>query len=102
MEPESYGQLPRDGKLQRAVRERMMAGLSTRNYRRAVKSVLEGDGIEKSSVSRQFVTDSSNQLRALHERRLEDLHLVVLMIDGIHSGGQVLVVGLGIVAPANH
>src|SRR5258708_13387725 len=74
----------------------MVAGLSTRNYRRAVGSVLEGYGIEKSSVSRQFVAASSNQLRVLCERRLEDLHLVVLMIDGIRFGGQVLVVALGI------
>jgi len=96
VELESYGQLQQDGKLQRAVRERMVAGLSTRNYRRAVESVLEGYGIEKSSVSRQFVAASSNQLRVLCERRLEDLHLVVLMIDGIHFGGQVLVVALGI------
>src|SRR5262249_51875476 len=55
-----------------------------------------GYGIEKSSVSRQFVAASSNQLRLLCERRLEDLNLVVLMIDGIHFGGQVLVVALGI------
>jgi putative transposase len=96
VELESYGQLQQDGKLQRAVQERMVAGLSTRNYRRAVESVLEGYGIEKSSVSRQFVAASSNQLRVLCERRLEDLHLVVLMIDGIHFGGQVLVVALGI------
>jgi hypothetical protein len=47
-------------------------------------------------VSRQFVAASSNQLRVLCERRLEDLNLVVLMIDGIHFGGQVLVVALGI------
>ena len=80
----SYGQLQEDGKLQRAVQERMMAGLSTRNYRRAVESVVEGYGIAKSSVSRQFVEASSNQLRVLCERRLEDLNLVVLMIDGIH------------------
>jgi putative transposase len=80
VELESYGQLQQDGKLQRAVRERMVAGLSTRNYRRAVESVLEGYGIEKSSVSRQFVAASSNQLRVLCERRLEDLNLVVLMI----------------------
>ena len=39
---------------------------------------------------------SSNQLRVLCERRLEDLNLVVLMIDGIHFDGQVLVVALGI------
>jgi hypothetical protein len=43
--------LQQNGKLQRAVRERMVAGLSTRNYRRAVESVLEGYGIEKSSVN---------------------------------------------------
>jgi hypothetical protein len=40
-----------------------VAGLSTRNYRRAVESVVEGYGIEKSSVSRQFVETSSNHLR---------------------------------------
>src|SRR5690349_19861530 len=96
VELESYGQLQQDGKLQRAVREGVVAGLSTRNYRRAVESVLEGYGIEKSSVSRQFVAASSNQLRVLCERRLEGLNLVVLMIDGIHFGGQVLVVALGI------
>jgi hypothetical protein len=43
VELESYGQL-QDGKLQRSVQERMVAGLSTRNYRRAVESVLEGRG----------------------------------------------------------
>jgi putative transposase len=96
VELESYGQLQQDGKMQRAVREGVVAGLSTRNYRRAVESVLEGYGIEKSSVSRQFVAASSNQLRALCERRLEDLPLVVLMIDGIRFGSQVLVVALGI------
>jgi putative transposase len=96
VELESYGQLQQDGKLQRAVRERLVAGLSTRNYRRAVENVVEGYGIAKSSVSRQFVEASSNQLRVLCERRLEDLNLVVLMIDGIHFGGQVLVVALGI------
>ena len=42
VELQSYGQLQQDGKLQRAVQERMVAGLSTRNYRRAVESVLEG------------------------------------------------------------
>jgi hypothetical protein len=71
VELQSYGQLQQDGKLQRGVQERMVAGLSTRNYRRAVESDLEGYGIEKSSVSRQFVAASSNQLRVLCERRLE-------------------------------
>ena len=91
VELESYGQLQQDGKLQPAVRERMVAGLSTRNYRRAVESVVEGYGIEKSSVSRQFVEASSNQLRAPCERRLEDLKLVAL---GIAEGGEKHVSGV--------
>ena len=68
---ESYGQLQQDGRMQRAVRERMVAGLSTRNYRRAVESLLAGYGIEKSSVSRQFIEASAQQLQELCERRLE-------------------------------
>jgi putative transposase len=93
---DSYGQLQQDGKLQRTVRERMVAGLTTRNYRRAVESVLDGYGIEKSSVSRQFVAASAEQLQALCERRLEKLSLVAILIDGIHFGGQVQVVALGV------
>src|SRR5260370_282573 len=96
VELESYGQLQQDGKLQRAVRERMVAGLSTRNYRRAGETVLEGYGIEKSSVSRQFVAASSHQLRVLCERRLEERNLVGLIIHGIHFGGQRLCAGLGV------
>jgi hypothetical protein len=58
--------------------------------RGAPTTTVMGYGIEKSSVSRQFVAATSNQLRALCERRLEDLNLVVLMIDGIHFGGQLI------------
>ena len=42
VELDSYRQLQHDGKLQRAVREGVVAGLSTRNYRGVVESVVEG------------------------------------------------------------
>ncbi len=71
MELDSYARLQHDGRRQRAVREGIVAGLTTRNYRRAVQSVVDGYGIEKSSVS-------------------------PILIDGIHLGKQVLVVALGI------
>jgi putative transposase len=93
---DSYARLQHDGRRQRAVREGIVAGLSTRSYRRAVESVLEGYGIEKSSVSRQFVQASAGQLKKLYERRLEKLDLVAILIDGIHVDKQVLVVALGI------
>jgi len=87
-------QLQQDGKLQRAVREGIGGRTVHANYRRAVGSVLKVRDRE-SSVSRQFVAASCNQLRVLCERRLEDL---IWCVDDrrIHFGGQVLVVALGI------
>jgi len=96
VELDSYARLQHDGRRQRAVREGIVAGLSSRNYRRAVESVVDGYGIEKSSVSRKFVAASAAQLQELCEKQLGDLDLVAILIDGIHFGQQVLVVALGI------
>ncbi len=96
VELESYGKLQQDGRMQRAVAERIVCGLSTRKYRRAVQSVLDGYGIRKSSVSRHFVRATAKQLQDLCERRLEKLHLVALLIDGIEFAGQTLIIALGV------
>ena len=96
VELDSYARLQHDGRRQRAVREGLLAGLTTRNYRRAVQSVVHGYGIEKSSVSREFVTASAAQLQELCEKKLHDLDLVALLIDGKGVGGQTVVVALGI------
>jgi len=93
---DSYARLQHDGRRQRAVQEGIVAGLTSRNYHRAVDSVLEGYGIEKSSVSREFVAASAAQLKKLCEKKLGELDVVALLIDGIHVGKQVLVVALGI------
>jgi putative transposase len=96
VELETYSRLRHDGRRQRAVREGIVAGLTSRNYQRAVHSVLDGYGIQKSSVSREFVQASAAQLKKLCEKNLAELDLVAILIDGIHVGKQVLVVALGI------
>jgi len=96
VELENYARLQHDGRRQRAVREGIVAGLTSRNYQRAVQSVLDGYGIQKSSVSREFVQASAAQLKKLCEKNLAELDLVAILIDGIHLGKQVLVVALGI------
>jgi putative transposase len=93
---DSYARLQHDGRRQHAVREGIVAGLTSRHYHRAVHSVLDGYGIEKSSVSRQFVAASAAQLKQLCQKKLDGLDLVAILIDGIHLGKQVLVVALGI------
>src|ERR1700691_724376 len=98
---DSYARLQHDGRRQRAVREGIVAGLTSPSYHRAVQSVLDGYGIEKSSVSREFVQASAAQLKTLCEKKLNELELVAVLIDGIHLGQQVLVVALGIESSGN-
>ena len=96
VELDSYRRLQQDGRMQRAVAERIVCGLSTRKYRRAIEAVLDGYGIARSSVSQHFVRATAQQLRELGERRLDELALVALLIDGIEVAGQTLVVALGV------
>jgi hypothetical protein len=79
----------------------MLAGVSTRKYRRCQEPV--GDEVEyparptsKSSVSRAFVQRTREALWHLMSRQLADLRLAVVMLDGIEIKGRANVVALGI------
>ncbi len=87
--------------LSRVVLERMLAGVSTRRYRRLQEPV--GEQVEqqarstsKSAVSRTFVARTREALLDLMARRLEDVRLAVLMLDGIVLKDHTNVVALGI------
>jgi putative transposase len=87
--------------LTRLVLEQMLAGVSTRRFERTREPV--GAGVEqearsasKSAVSREFVARTRENLDALMSRRLDDVRLAVMMIDGIELKGRTNVVALGI------
>ena len=87
--------------LGRMAMERMLAGLSTRRYPVGLEPV--GQRVEqtpratsKSAVSRRFVATTETALAELLSRRLSELDLVALMIDGVHFGEHLCVVALGI------
>jgi transposase-like protein len=87
--------------LTRLVLEQMLAGVSTRRLRRTREPVGAGvaateRSVSKSAVSRAFVAKTSENLAALMARRLDDVRLAVLMIDGIDLKGRTNVVALGI------
>jgi putative transposase len=87
--------------LTKQVLERMLAGVSTRRYRRTQEPVgeqveAEARSSSKSAVSRQFVARTRENLEALMQRRLDDVRLAVLMVDGIDLKGRTNVVALGI------
>jgi len=87
--------------LEEVVLERMLAGVSTRQYRRAQEPVgeqLETDArsTSKSAASRVFVARTRQKLWKLMNRPLSDLRLAVIMLDGIELHGYTNIVALGI------
>jgi putative transposase len=87
--------------LSRIVLERMLAGVSTRRYRRTQEPV--GAEVEqtarstsRSAVSRSFVERTRRALGELMSRRLDDVRLAVMMLDGLELQGRTNIVALGI------
>jgi transposase-like protein len=98
---QTYDHFADRDQLGEVVLERMLAGVSTRQYRRAQEPV--GEGVEtvarstsKSAVSRTFVARTRDQLWSLMNRPLSDLRLAVIMLDGIELHGYTNIVALGI------
>ncbi len=87
--------------LTKAVLERMLAGVSTRRYARIGEPVgteveAKARSTSKSSVSRTLVERTRRSLEELMSRRLDDVRLAVMMIDGLELQGRTNVVALGI------
>jgi putative transposase len=87
--------------LTRAVMDRMLAGVSTRRF----EQVGEPVGVEveqsssstgKTSVSERFIERTRTALSELMSRRLQDVRLAVMMLDGLEIAGRTHVVALGI------
>src|SRR5438874_9303959 len=98
---ETYAHFADRDQLSRVVLERMLAGVSTRRYQRTQEPV--GAEVEqaarstsRSAVSRTFVERTRRSLGELMSRRLEDVRLAAMMIDGLELQGRINVVALGI------
>jgi putative transposase len=92
----SYEIFQRSGPLQKAVWEKMMRGLSTRNYGAVVKEFQQAYGIEKSAVSENFIEASRGKVKELMERPLGELRLCAVLIDGTPFKDRQMIVALGI------
>jgi len=97
----TYGYFADRDPLTRAVMDRMLAGVSTRKFARVGEPV--GEDVEassrstsKTSVSEMFIERTGTALQELMSRRLEDVRLAVMMLDGIEIADRCHVVALGI------
>jgi putative transposase len=92
----SYELFQRSAPREHAVWDKMMRGLSTRNYGAVVKEFREAYGVEKSAVSDSFIEASREKLQELLERRLGELRLCAVLIDGTPFRDRQMIVALGI------
>ena len=87
--------------LTRAVMDRMLAGVSTRRFAgvgEPVGSEVEhsSSATSRTSVSEAFVERTKTALEELMSRRLEDVRLAAMMLDGLEIAERMHVVALGI------
>jgi putative transposase len=81
------------------VLEQLLLGVSTRGYEASLEAAPAGTrsrATSKSAVSRRLVAATRTQLAAQLGRRLDELDLVALFLDGVHVAGQTLIVALGV------
>jgi transposase-like protein len=83
-----------------ATAQRMMGallrGVSTREYAEVLPQMAETAGVSRSSISRQAIEGSVEQLRQLRERRWEQADLLVLYIDGQRFGAHHVISAVGV------
>ena len=87
--------------LTRAVMDRMLAGVSTRKFAGVGEPVgeeveQEASATSRTSVSEAFVERTQTALSELMSRRLEDVRLAAMMLDGMEIAERMHVVALGI------
>jgi putative transposase len=97
----TYRHFAAEDPLSRVVLERMLAGVSARRYARTQEPV--GEPVEaaarptsKPAVSRRVVERTREALEELMSRRLDEIELAALMIDGLDLDERCNVVALGI------
>jgi len=92
----TYAQLQTPRARDLGLFRRVLGGLSCREYEAAAEAVPDAFGLAKSSVSRRFIGASAQALRQFHERRHDDAHWLVLLLDGKSFASDQVVIALGV------
>jgi len=92
----SYEMLHRGTELDETLFRRVLYGISCRNYEAAAEAIPGAIGLSKSTVSEQFISASSQQLKTFQERDLSGLDIVAMFIDGKSFADDEMVIALGV------
>ncbi|MCK4560189.1 MAG: transposase [Calditrichia bacterium] len=93
---DSYGKLREMDSLDDRILKAVLLGLSTRDYKQVIGNLLDGFGLSSSSVSNEFIEQSSQKLEAFENRDLSDYDFVSLFIDGKYLAKEQIIIVLGV------
>jgi transposase-like protein len=92
----TYQRLQQPRAADQGVMQRLLTGLTCREYERCAEAVPQAFGLSASTVSRRFIRASAQKLQALTERPLKDYDFVALFLDGKTFADDTLVIALGV------
>lgn len=96
VELQTYRELQNPRNVETHLLQRVMHGISCRNYQECAQTIPETFGLSRTTVSKRFIRASKVKLQALRERRLDKYDIVAMFIDGKHFQEDEMIVALGI------
>jgi len=78
----AYEALRKNQALSQYMLGALMRGISTREYHEVLPKMAETVGVSRSSISRQAIEASIEQLKQLQERRWDQVEILVIYLDG--------------------
>lgn len=93
---ETYEKLRELQSVDERVLKAVILGLSTRNYEPVIKNLMDSFGISHSSVSNDFIEQSSSRLEMFENRDLSEYDFVALFIDGKYLAKEQVLIVLGV------
>jgi putative transposase len=83
------------------VMQRVLHGISTRDYKKVATQVTDSFALSSSTISRQFIEKSQQAVEEFCNRSYEDLEIVALFIDGKHFSPDQMIIALGVTIQGN-
>jgi putative transposase len=92
----AYEHLRQDRGLSQQMMGALLRGVSTREYDEVLPEMAKTVGVSRSSVSRQAIEASAEQLRTLREKRWDTTEILVIYIDGQRFGAHHILSAVGV------
>jgi len=93
---ENYKQLKKLPSPSEELMEKVILGISQRDYERVSKDCIDSFGLSQSNVSKKFIEASGQALKEFQERDLRQKDIIALLIDGKSLAKQQIIIALGI------